>query len=196
MSMAEKKTYQISYYDVALPTGITDSWQSQSFFTNHLGVAGLQQGTGTSNRIGNKIFVTHIEYRFTIKPTAGAGMDLSGGNQCRFAIYHNKQCNQAPPVMTSVWAINGVNSCRNPDLLKQYSVSADRIMSMVPTSATTIGPAFPIIGVIRVNKVIEYTSNLATIAALMKDDYGFMVISDKTPCCEIYGQWQIRFTDY
>lgn len=198
MSMAEKKWIINTYYTLATPGphAIPDTWETQSFMLNKSGSGGIQQGTANYNRIGSKIYVRSIEYRFIIKPTGGAGMDLTGGNNCRFIVYHNKQTNGAQVTGAQLFFDNTVTSVRNGDNLKQFSVLRDTIMSMVPTSATTIGPAFPVVGSIRVMKMFDFGNNGGTITDLIKDDYGFAMIADKATCCEIYGSYNVHFTDF
>jgi len=194
-AMAEKKSRIVSFGTVAAAAALTATWVPISFFAGGSDTDNIRIGTGSNQRIGSKIFVTSIEYRFTIKPTAGAGMDASGGNQCRFVIYHNKQCNGALPTVLQIFNTNTVNSLRNQDFTRKISLLRDSIMSHSPTSSTTVVPAYPIVGFIPINKVVTFSTDAAGIAPIINDDWGFAVISDLANCCEFYGEFMVRYTD-
>lgn len=195
MSLAESKHKTQVFFAAAVPSAISASWTYQSFFTSPTNTNTIQPGTGVDMRIGNKIFVKSIEYRFIVKPTGGAGMDITGGNTCRFVIFHDKQTNGQLIAPGLLFRADNVNTTRNQDQLKRVLIKRDMIMTMMSTSGTTVGPTYPIIGKFAVNKVFNFVSNTDSIAAFLKDNYGFAVISDFALCCEMYGEWIVHFTD-
>jgi len=193
MSMSEKKVANYAINTRAVPGGLGATWAAVSFFNGPAAITGIQQGTTASTRIGNKIRISKISWSFAFLPMAA--VDASGGNTCRFIIYHNKQTNGTLVATADIFQSNQVTSQRNINGLQKVTVLRDQTMAMVPTSATTSGPTYPLTGAIYPNKIIQYTGNTATIADMLVHDYGFAVISDAASCCEFYGEWQIQFTD-
>lgn len=193
MSIAERKYKTFAWNTVAAPNSMAASWFFQSFFVGSALNGGIIQGTDANTRLGNKIYVEGIRYRFVAK---GQGtVDATGGSNCRFAIYHNKQCNGVATSGAEVMTTNTVVATRNPDYVRKIAVKRDLTMSMTATSGTTVGPAWPIIGYCKVNKVIDMVTNTGTITQLIKDDFGFGFIADVAACCEIYGEYTILFRD-
>lgn len=195
MSLAESKHKVQAYQSFSLPLVMNATWTFNSFFTNALNANTIQIGTSSSDRIGSKIFVKSIEYRFIVKPTGGGGMDTSGGNTCRFIVFHDRQTNGALISPLTVFRADNVNTMRNQDQLKRAFVKRDMLMTMISTSSTTVGPTYPIVGKLAVNKTFTYISNTDSIASLLTDNYGFGFIADAGLCCEIYGEYIVHFTD-
>jgi len=194
-SMAEKKWKNSTYGSVGGPIAVGNTWTAVSFFGGPTDTNNIAVGNDVNTRIGNKIFVSNIEYRFTIKPTGGAGMDVTGGNQCRLAVYHNKQCNSTLVSAAQVFTRDSINAVRHPDYLRKISLKRDVIMNMTPQSSTVVGPAWPVIGMIKVNKVMDMGTSSISIGSMIKDDFGYLIIADFVTCCEYYLEWIIRYTD-
>lgn len=203
MNMSEKKFVNASLWTRSLPYQVTTSWVAFSFLLgsvssainsgSNIQTAGIPQGTTSATRIGNKIRITSIKYRFLIMPTGG--MDTTGGNICRVAIYDNKQTNGTLVSPLDAYQSNTTTSLRNPNGLQKVTIKRDVSMAMVPTSATSSGPIHVLAGALYPNRVIQYTGTAATIADLLGHDYGFMIVADVSPCCEVVGEWQVNFID-
>lgn len=192
-SMSEHKFVNYAIGTRAAGNAIVASWGVLSFLNGPAGTTGIPIGTTASTRIGNKIRLVSIKYSFVFLPVAT--MDASGGNNCRFVIYRNNQCNGTLVSAADAFVSNQTTSPRNVNNLKKISILRDSIMTMVPTSGTTMGPAYPITGTIYPKSVVTYTGTAATIADILMKDWGFMVIADAASCCEYYGEWQLNFTD-
>jgi len=194
MAMNEKKFKTFAWGTRALPNAIPASATPFSFLMLPAGTGGIIQGTAVDQRIGNKIFVTKIVYKFMF--IALAGLDASGGSSCRFALYHNKRTNGALITGAQLFTNPGsIVASRAPNDQVLADVTREQMMSMVPTSATTSGPIYPVMGTIYPKKTLTYVSNGGTIADLIKDDYGFICWADAASCCEIYGEYTVFYTD-
>jgi len=180
--MAEKK-----FKDTANASALmANTWTFGSFLL-------MAQGTDASTRVGNKIFVKSVTVSMQMKPQVG--MPVSGCTM-RFVVYHNKDSLGAlPAAVGDLWQTPGIDTLRYTPYLSKYNLLFDQITSGVMTSATTSGPpsikqiTFPI------NKLIEYKSNLGTIADLLNDDYGYAMICSDASSCNMELRWKVNYTD-
>lgn len=172
-------------------TPATVNWQINSFLPT------IVQGTDSNTRIGDKIFLKQINIAFTMKPVAT--LPLSG-SQCRFILYHNKQCNGVQVAATTIFAANGsIDSPRNIPKKHQVSLLRDQIHQMIVTASTgatnATGPTRTMRFVIYPKKRIEYTGASGAIADILKDDYGYGFMCSDLLACEVDIHFQVLFTD-
>lgn len=160
-------------------------------------LAGLAQGSGASNRVGNRIFLRCIRFTIECSPLADTAKT---GAYCRMVIYHNKEAVGALPTATAVFSINEVQSARNLTLTKRYRILKDVTHHMVVTgnNATTViasGPVQLMTLVCYPKKQIDFQSNAATISDLFKDDFGIAFCANYASNCQLKIQTQIEFSD-
>lgn len=163
--------------------GASSSFNGTWSFTSIM--AGLTQGTGVTNRVGNKIQIIAIEVLMNIIPLS-VGVN---GNFCRFVVFKYKDPNGSLPSMTTgplLFDANTVQSGRNVSFKDCYTVLGDMEHQMVITSqggTTSYGPKlfkkyrFPI------NASFAYNGNAGTISDCIEADYNIGVCSDNAGCC-------------
>lgn len=100
-------------------------------------VNGTVQGTGTTQRIGNKIRMTMVQYRLSVAATA---TELSAANYAnatdnvRVALVYDKQSNGANPTVSQIWTtaagVFDPFASRNLDYIDRYAVLADDVINL------------------------------------------------------------------
>lgn len=186
INIAEKKFVNTSIATRASMTAVTNAW----LFTSC--IAGIQQGTSASDRIGNKAYIHSITVRFSLIPSF---VTVVSGVQCRFVMYHNKEAVAALPGPTTVWTTDTFNSQRNLTLKPRVSLLKDMTMAHVNTTTTSGGPPYMMACTIYPKKIVDFQSSAGTISDLFKDDYGFGWCADANSCCQYYGTVQVVFSD-
>jgi len=190
MNMAEKKYFNQTLFSGSL-SAIT--WTFGSF------LAGLQQGTAATNRIGNVIRV-HAIYAQVVIDTTVASVN-TGGSVCKWIVYHNKEAVGAVPTGAQIYDADNFSALRNVILMPRFKVMREGSHSMVVTSATTVpgnystGPAHMFMVAIYPKKKIDYQSNAGTISDLFKDDYGFGFVAGHANCCSFTVKTKVVFSD-
>lgn len=189
-SVMEKKFYDQAQASIAIPT----TWALDSFLGQ------IINGTGPSNRTGNKIMLKSFEVFIQILPQVAAGM--SNGTACRFIMWHNKETNGALLTAGTLFPVtNSITAVRNSASLPKVSVLRDEYHTMVVTGTDSTG-AVKTVGPIKVihwkvfpNKVIDYTGTGGGVADLLKHDYGIGYIATSATCCNIQYTLKMVFTD-
>lgn len=196
MNMAEKKYFEADIMTFASPVPATWAFASA--------LAGIQQGTAATNRIGNKIFVHTIRFLIGMRtPATVAATTVS--EQCRCVIYHNKEAVGTLPVgVNGVFTHNGISSNRFQPLVNRYSLLRDGIHTFSPlvynstTNQVALGPPIQYVWTINPRKRIDFQSNSGTISDLYKDDYGVGCVTSGTGgvgTCEMLVRVQVVFSD-
>lgn len=196
-STSEKKFYQHDIHVYGAP--VAESWGFRS------ALAGLVQGTGPSERIGNKIFLHSIRFTFNMKPMA-TGTFGRVAEQCRCVIYHNKEASGALPTgINDMFTHNGLSAQRFVPQYNKYGVLRDAVHTFTPTiydqasNTIVLGPAAQWDWVVYPRKQIDFRSNAGTISDLYKDDYGLACVASVsgtgTPVCEMLARVQVIFSD-
>lgn len=193
MNMAEKKYFESTLtYNGATANTWDGMWQSA--------LAGISQGTGATNRIGNKIYVHSIRFNVFMKPAAPAAGGVPNP-MCRCVIYHNKEAVGNLPASTpSVFAANLIESPRYVPLLNRYAILRDYTHSMFTGAVDgsgyyVVGPRMIFSWVVQPRKKIDYQSNAGTISDLYKDDYGVGCFMTNANTCTMDIRVQVIFSD-
>lgn len=191
----EKKYFNTDLYSGTAP----DSWTFRS------AIAGLQQGSTATTRIGDKIRIHKIEFMVSIEPLPVANTE--SGSRCRVILYHNKQANGAVPTAANgVFDSDEILSLRYHPKLPQYTVLKDYVHNMSIMSAAfdsgtsttlplTAGPPIQFKWVIYPKTPIAFTSSAGTISDILRDDYGLGFVGDESDCCNIEVITKVTFTD-
>lgn len=188
-SNLEEKYYLATLYN---GTASAATWQLTS------ALAGLQQGTSATQRVGNRVTVKRIEYSIFIQPAT----TMSGaGSLCRVILYHNRQAAGAQIGATTIFDTNDLYSLRNITQSKRVSVTRDAQYPMWPTAlngsfaVAATSPPIRLFWRQPVNKMVTYQSNAGTISDILTDDYGIGFVSDDANCCAVSVNAKIIFTD-
>lgn len=162
---------------------------------------GLTQGSGVSNRIGNKIYLHYIEFQVLCYPSSTISND---GGTARFILYHNKETVGTLTTSAMVFNADKLHAQRNITLEPRVSVLRDRVCQCVVTSydaagaageKKAFGPTHYWVWRIYPKKKIDFQSNAGTISDLLKDDYGFAACSLNANDMTFELNTQVVFSD-
>lgn len=122
------------------------------------------------------------------------------GAMARIIVVHNKETLGALPTATSLFTYDDMCALRNQTLLPRFSIIRDGTHTMVVTAtnaavASAMGPRVMVHIKIWPNKVIDFTGNLATVAAQFKDDYCLGVASNLSSQCTMTVECQMVYSD-
>lgn len=185
--LAEKKHYTFS---LAGSTSTTGVWQIQTCFFQ----GGPAQGVAVNQRVGNKIYLSRIDFRVVVEPTIVAG-DSNGAN-CRFIVYHNKECNGSVITYGDLFETNEMNAFRNMDRIAKVNIMYDGLHQMAIVSGTVnTNPTKFINFSVFPKKRIDFIGNTNLINDILKDDYGFGFCSDGAACCKVSCEARLVYTD-
>lgn len=188
LTLAEKKYYEFQPINTAMTT--TWTWKSA--------LIDIVQGTGATQRIGNKIFVHAIRFMVQMKPVVVAGVSQAN---CRCVVYHNKEAVGALPNTDQVFSTTGVTAQRYIPQLNRYRLLRDQVHNLTSfaynstTNEYILGPGSQFQWAIFPKKRIDYTGNGNGITDLFKDDYGFGCIVDTAATCNMNLRVQVIFSD-
>lgn len=181
-AMAEKKYFEQSATDMA----VTQSWNLMTLITKP-GAAGggLAQGTSANQRLGNKIFVSRIEFSVQLYKNSGTE---ANGDTCRCIMYHNKEAKGAVIDKNTLFAEDKVYSLRAYPNNPMASVVKDAVHTFVPTASTgtagnyAMGPQVVFRWNIYPRKRIDFNGTYNDVRDLIKDDYGIGCIATGNNC--------------
>lgn len=201
LNMSEKKFFNqnVGVVGTEFPAAITWDFFSALATNASGGGTGIKQGTGASDRLGNKIFLRAIHFTITMAPLFGAGM--TNGCVCRVIVYHNKEAVGTLPSGITMFTLNNINSNRAVEYMPKLSVIRDFTHSMVTTAAVaastplSVGPMTIKKFSIYPNKLISFTSNTGAISDFLKDDYGFGICATDATGCSVIVNMQTIFSD-
>lgn len=172
-------------------------------------------GTGPSDRIGNKIFVHYIDFMFECEGVAANFTGTPGaanGVGCRFITWHNREANGSTLTAAAVFAANVWNSLRSTPSAPKAAIKTDDQHQMVVTASSTnpttgvvtpvnTGPAMMMKKRVYCRQKIDYTSTGGGVADILKHDYGYgFCISDldstgALATCTINVRFKVVFSD-
>lgn len=150
-------------------------------------MAGMVQGTGVTNRIGNQVHVVSIELVCRLIPNQAAAA-LVGGTTCRLVLFKYKDPNGSLPNMTGtgpqIFDQNVVMTGRNITNIKSFALLEDFTHNMVlTTSDPAAGPQFSRIIRIPCNFKFNFSGNAGTISDCINNDVVMGICSDASGCC-------------
>jgi len=165
----------------------------------------IQTGTGTNQRIGNRIKVTKIEIMLHVTPQAGATM--TDGSTLRVMIVKDKQAAGATPAFQSI--VNAVatrvaeTGLQNPDWTRRFTILKDFNHVMVVTGtngATVVACGPPMMGKItlRPNQIVTYTTSGGAAADINGVNWYILTAATDSAgvCCTVEGRWIVHYTDF
>ena len=152
-------------------------------------MAGMTQGTGVTNRIGNQVHVVAIELVCRLIPNQSAAT-IVAGTVCRLVLFKYKDPNGSLPNMTGtgpqIFDQNVVMTGRNIANIKSFTLLEDFTHNMIQTSTTpSAGPMFTKIIRVPCNFKFNYSGNAGTISDCVNNDVVMGVCADNNGCCII-----------
>lgn len=204
INMQEKKFYDFNVISIPCGAGMAQSllygtsalWGGTASPTPH----NIAQGTSANTRIGNKIFIHSIEVTMNLTPQVNAGM--TQGCLMRVGMYHNKECNGVQITFGQIFQDATLPfSCRNQAYRPKVTVLKDIQQNAVVTGVDStgvvkaVGPNTISRFKIFPKKLINYSAATATIADILKDDYGVFMICNNTSVMAMSLTCQIVFSD-
>lgn len=202
-NMAEKKFFNQTMGVAATPLVVGATWQFFSTLcTNSTtgSVVGIKQGTGASDRLGNKILLRQINFTIRMTPTFASGM--TDGCFCRVIVYKNKEAVGSVPTGADMFVLDVVDANRNIPLTPKLSVLRDLGHTMVTTAAVAastplaVGPVKLIKFSVFPNKIIDYSGgNSGAITDILKHDFGIGFCATEANACNVVCAVQSIFSD-
>lgn len=199
MNQQEKKFYEYTLANMTCPTtGMAQSllygtgvlWGGGSTLTPD--PASIIQGTTANTRIGQKIYLRTINIVIAVNPqVVGA---VTSGCVMRYGFYHNKECNGVQVTYAQLFNGTGLTACRNLNYSPKVTVLKDLQASAVVTGTDStgvvkaVGPQQILKMSVHPKKLINYSSATATIADILKDDYGLFM------ACSVTGAMTMSFS--
>lgn len=195
-------------YGLRGPAGIEKKWYDHS--VNQTGVPdsgtvvqtinGIAQGTGVSERIGNKITIRNINCRFwfSIDNTSG----FIPTTVMRYIIYVDKQCNGAAAAPADLLTGALVGSYRNMDTVDRFQILADKYVVVGPRAygstvgGTTFGTdgltmrKFSWKGALQIN----FGGTGGTINLIRSNNVGILFIGSPSNA-NVQGSFRVKYTD-
>jgi len=159
-------------------------------------LVGIQQGTTDTTRIGRKITVKKIKWRFRIDlpATATAG---NTSDQVRLVVLLDKQANGAAPAVTDVYADNNVLSFRNLDNTGRFVVLMDRQYGINTESgiSTSFGEKIIVDTFFKgCNIPVDYTANVGDVTDIASNNLVTLAMS-RNGFAGVTGKLRISYTD-
>jgi len=188
-NMAEKK-----FLDGSFSAGGSNLF----VFTSLLTQTNIPQGTSANNRIGNKIFVHYIDVNILMTAIV-ANMPVNGVI-CRNGFYKNKDPRGTLPASADVFVSNAVASSRATPKQTSVTLYGDAQSTMVVTGVNGVavvaaGPPMIRRYRLKVNRQIEYGSNVGSISDMWKEDWGFYTICGVLNAMSVEVNYKVVFSD-
>lgn len=155
-------------------------------------MAGLVQGTGVSQRIGNQIFIINIELWVELYPNQ-TGSSFADGAACRVVCFKFKDPRGSLPNMTGtgpqIFDANRYLVGRAVENVHSFAMLEDFTHQMVAFASApatpSAGPRFSKCIKIPVNSKFDYGGNAGTISDCVANDINLGVCADNSGCCRI-----------
>lgn len=191
---AEKKFIDMPLVD----NTITPAWE----FWGSLFDA-IPQGTSANTRIGNKIYVTKVNIRFTIRGQATMAVD---GNLVRVVLFKDVAANGKAVTWHDLFHADALVSTRssvfnsNVSLIKDITLG-QHVTALAATSGTT-SAAGAYYSAPRVvdwtvypKMIVDYDSSTSGVASILKNNMGIGYVGLSATAAYISGYIKVEFTD-
>ncbi len=131
---------ELKFHDIV----VTDALIAQGYSTVDTVVI-IPQGVQNVQRIGARVRIKKIQWRFQLRLDVSAGTGLETGDVCRIILYQDKQCNGATAAGADI--LNAASSgtsylaFRNLDNVRRFTILMDRTYDMNVLAAAGDGTA-------------------------------------------------------
>lgn len=207
-SMEEKKHQITGIYNVnttgAVP--LTSTWKLYNLMCDwredlSAESAGIKQGSGSNERVGERIKVLSNELTIRIIPTSPVtGVSNQGGSTCRIVIFLDREPHNSMAAATQVMNTNNFLAQQNLTTKPRFQILKDFVHVMVPLTqnagaTVAAGPQF--LQKFKINKkfTTNYVGTNGTTTEMLKYGLFIMAVTDGTACCSFTVQNQVTYTD-
>ncbi len=179
-----------------------------TIFTNASAEASLlriPEGNGESERIGRKITIRSINWRFTVMlPEADGSANAKNATTVRVILYLDKQCNGTAATITDILETNDWQSFNNLANSKRFRTLMDRVYDIEPKAGggngTTSDWAEARISDTlfkKVNIPIEYdnTASTGALATIRSNNINMLILSDTSLDATFESKMRLRYSD-
>lgn len=190
----ELKFHDLDINDSAIAAGATIAEDS---------VLTIAQGTDESTRVGRKVTVRSIHWRFSVSQNSQADQaDPPKGDVVRVLLYLDKQANKATAATTDILESADYQSFNNLANKRRFRTLMDRTYvvgyNLAQTDGTNTG-AYPETLVEdmfhkKVNIPIEYDGSTGAIGQMTSNNIGVMTLS-KNGTAVFESKMRVRFSD-
>lgn len=189
-----KKSYEKKYIDKGEYRVIVaaDAWEIPTA-TNAL--AFVPRGTGPSDRIGRKIYIHEIYYRFDIQ-----NILVSEDNKISVAIVQDRQCNGAAPSALDVMDTNNFQSFLNMENSNRFKILYRKNVLLAARSANNNGSYRSVEGRLRFKQPILINFDEADpgtgVGNLQSNNIFLMLYNGSTTTnASVRSNIRLRYTD-
>lgn len=161
-------------------------------------------GTGESEKIGRKLTIKSIFWRYSVELPAVSAAAIDGNDDSvRLIVYLDKQANGAAATVTEILEAASIHSFNNLENSQRFTIMKDELIDIQRGALTNDGSSSffqPFSSknmkwYKKCNIPIEFGSNAApTIADIKSNNIGVLAIS-RAAACDINSRLRIRFSD-
>ncbi len=191
----EKKFHDIS----VTKSGVTQAGE----ILNGGSIALIGQGTGESLRIGRKLTIKSILWKWNLKRIAFAGSTAPPGETVRMILYQDTQTNGATATTALILQSDNYQSFKNLENGARFRILYDKTITLNDLSGAGDGAVNDFPGVVRngtfyknCNIVMEFkgTDTPAIITNVRTNNLGILLISEQGGIADLDSQIRLRFT--
>lgn len=190
-SNAEKKFYDTSISSTTVGSGGNILLSS---------VCTIPQGTGESARIGRKVTLRALNFRFVVTlPNTTLASATDDG--VRVIVYHDKQCNGATASVTDILESADYLSFNNLANKDRFKILSDKVVDISATAGAYTGTndTWGDRGVTRsvylkLNQPVEFSSTTGVISEIRSNNIGILAVTDAGRI-KLEGRIRVRYTD-
>ncbi len=160
----------------------------------------ITQGVGESQRVGRKIVIRKIQFRYNLN--LFAGISQANHDDVRVILYKDKQTNGAIATATTILQTDNYQSFRNMENVGRYTVLMDRMHALNHTAAGGNGTAIETCTNTKnykffkeCNIPVEYNAATGDIAEIRSNNLGIMVLCATGAVVKLEGVIRFRYTD-
>lgn len=160
----------------------------------------ISQGTSQSQRIGRKVCLKNINWRYNINLPSAALM-TSTSDMCRVILYWDKQANGATAAGADILTSVNVYGYNNLSNMNRFIILYDKVHSINATAAVYNGAAIETGSrdqwysvYKKVDIPIEYSGTDGTIDEIQSNNIGVLLVSE-AGLCGFESVMRIRYTD-
>lgn len=185
------------FFDVAVPRTVVGTTGDMLPLAEP-SVVLIPQGAGSSQRVGRRVTIRRIEWRFT---AAMASKAIPTSDMLRFILFVDGQTNCTAPANLDLLEIADVLSFPNVSNLHRFTILVDEQLSFEHRSGSGNGTT-DLYGEVRqigrieldVNVPIEYSANNQTMGDVCSNSIGVLVISDEG-AVSFFSQMRLWYDD-
>lgn len=160
----------------------------------------IAQGTGESQRIGRKVSVRSIQFRYTIRLLPSTVV-TEGEDTIRIIIFQDRQANGAVTTVLSVLETADFNSFKNLSNSNRFRILMDRTHALNATAAAGDGTTSDLMPMSyqgrfykKCNIPIEFSASGGDITTIRSNNIGILTISRTNNISSIEGKMRLRFS--